>query len=178
MKRLILLFIVAGSVSSCSPMMYSESFYKVDFSEYTSKGFFITVSNSVSFDYDPVEYIEVEVQDGYEKTESKPVQKFKDGKKQDSVYGDGNLSKFSTSVKRSSPERALEMAVNIAKENGANGIINFKITRIPLDNFGINNKYTATGMAIKRNKIWGPKNFGRKIEFSTFYCSYSIYYYS
>lgn len=59
MKKLVTLLSIACilfGLSSCvtSKLQYTELVSTLDYTEYTKSGFFITESNSVSFDYAPL----------------------------------------------------------------------------------------------------------------------------
>lgn len=85
----------------------------LDYTPYVEQGFFITESNSVSFDYNPISTIYV-VTTG---SESK--------KDMEWYYDKGVMRQRDARI--ASPENALKKAVEEAKSRGGNGLINLKI---------------------------------------------------
>jgi hypothetical protein len=118
----------------------------VDYSYYNNNGMFLTESNSVNFSYEPVGSINVLLYSGYtveKKSESSASKKDKG----DDVYYSPvpGAAKF----KGSPIQEAIRLAVDRAKEGGANAIINLKL------NYVSGYKYTppgwhVSGMAIKK----------------------------
>lgn len=126
-----LLVMLIALLSSCvSPKLSQvEMVNFLDYSKYTNQGFFITESNSVSFEYAPMATVTVTVLWG---DEAQWVVENGVAKKR---YGDA------------SPERALELAVKRSREKGANAIINLHIESVELNGRpGI----LLTGMAVDR----------------------------
>ena len=155
MRKFLFISVTALLLSACATMpkraytSYSASF---DFTEFTNDGFFITESNSVSFDYDPIGSISGVVTSGYE-----VLGKEKQGasKMGDDVYAKEKTEKVKYGeYKYADFRNVLFEIVESAKKMGANGIINLDVTYSPGTNDMYGNEvvpssYTASGMAIK-----------------------------
>lgn len=134
---------------SCAPKFpYRVNTYGVDFREHATQGFFITESNSVSFDYEPVGTVQLYFTSGYEVIK---------GKKESGRYTDQELQKlkYGDYVEATYAE-ALQMLVEDAKALGANGIINVKF-HFQDGSYDIRgkpvfppSKVSVSGMAIKK----------------------------
>ena len=144
MKKLLLITLVAA-LSSCSTAKYAMTVGAnvLDYSKYSESGFFITESNALSKEYTPVASIMFEYRSGYEVL--KPEEKITDKRgyvytTKAAVYG---------SYKKVSQEDAIDAMVVMAKEIGANGIINLKLTVLG-SSIGRNDSgFSVSGMAIK-----------------------------
>lgn len=150
MKKYLVLVLITALLSSCAAKYpYKRYSTVVDFEKYTSQGFFITESNSVSFDYNPIGSVSAVIESGYEVIGSKvndqrdDVYSFKSTNVKYGDYIDTNINDV------------IEEIVIIADEAGADGIINLNIQY----ESGVYGKYgsvvrppmyIATGMAIKR----------------------------
>ena len=130
---------------------YIQESEMIDYSKYAEKGFFITESNSVSFEYAAIGSISAKVESGYEiigANKKKAVE--------DDIYP--KQSNINVKIKygdyiSATPEAAIEELYNKAIENGANGVINLRIDPITtyIQQYGnIITGYFCTGMAIKR----------------------------
>ncbi len=95
MRKFLFISAMALLLSACATMpkwaytSYSASF---DFTEFTNGGFFITESNSVSFDYDPIGSISGVGTSGYEVLRK---EKQEASKIEDNVYSQENTEKVS-----------------------------------------------------------------------------------
>lgn len=149
-------FFIAASImmlASCSTIKHPYTIYSnvVDLAEFTKQGFFITESNSVSFDYDPVGSIQTTVKSGHEILKHGKVKE----KMKDDVYSYDELGKikFGEFIPASTDDAVAEL-VSVAKNLGANGIINLSFNYIPGD-YGKAGElispatYIVSGMAIK-----------------------------
>lgn len=149
MKKILFISLIALLLSSCTTLKppYSRFSNTVDFSEYTRKGFFITESNSVSFNYDPLGSLTSVVQGGYEVLGRETISS------NDEVYGTNAKVTYGEFISASIDD-ALEELYNSARELGADGIINFKLTYYPPEyekNVLVRySSYVVSGMAIKR----------------------------
>ena len=135
-KTLAFLFLIAIATSCVMPK-YTVYTSMLDFKKYDEKGFFITQSNSVSFDYEPVGITTVAVYSGMDKN------KITDQKKT-SLAGP-NMGKYHIA----SNEDAFEALYNRCLEEGANGIINVEFSATK-DKDGNIISVQASGMAIKK----------------------------
>jgi hypothetical protein len=122
MKKIILLSLVL-LLAGCN--VYRETSMHIDYRPFTESSFFITESNSVSFDYTPI---------GYVAATSKA----------------GNLSIWSTEYKFASPEAALKALCEEAKTLNANGIINLSFVRY-YTKPGNAEEVIVSGMAIRKH---------------------------
>lgn len=149
MKKILFISLITLLLSSCATLKppYSRFSNTVDFSEYTRKGFFITESNSVSFNYDPLGSLTSVVQGGYEVLGREAISS------NDEVYGVNAKVTYGEFIPASIDD-ALDELYNSARELGANGIINFKLTYYPSEyekNVLVrHSSYVVSGMAIKR----------------------------
>lgn len=149
MKKILFISIIALFLSSC--VTYKPAYTRftegVDFSEYTRRGFFITESNSVSFNYDPVGSLSSVVRGGYEVLGTDTY------RSEDEVYGTHTKVRYGSFIP-ASVDDALDELYNSARELGADGIINFKLTYHPSEyekNVLVrHSSYVVSGMAIKR----------------------------
>ncbi len=144
MKRILLLLTLSVIVCSCATVdlrtPYSRYHGVVDYSSYLSRGFFITESNSVNFDYEPIGSITAVVQSGWEVLD-RTNQRITSN---DDVYGTYNKSKVKYGDYLSATlDDAIEELYTAAIALGANGVINFRIT-------STEGEYVASGMVIKR----------------------------
>lgn len=159
MNKLLLLFAAVTFLSSCSvkKSMYTTEASSVDYTPYTEKGFFITESNSVGFDYEPISSVVASTKSGYTDKKKKMAHSHhRLNSKKNIKQGVSNEDIESGAFKIASSEDALNELYNQALSHRADGIINLKIlfSIIP----GINEKgqlidiemYHASGMAIKR----------------------------
>lgn len=152
MKKILAFTFLTLLLFSCGPIKYPYRQYSsaIDFSDVTRSGFFITESNSVSFPYDPIGSVSAVAESGYEVIKGAKEQT------QDDIYSFDELSKMKFGkYKFAQPEDVISELISSAKELGANGIINLKITYTPATyaNNGIiisPSSYVASGMAIKK----------------------------
>lgn len=149
MRKLLILSVVLLVISGCAGPQFYTTY--VDYSTYND--FFVSESNSVSFEYLPLGSVSV-TYTGYplvvERTLKDKISERKS--KSDDVYYDASdrddESPFTSSHKRALDE-TIAGAVKKAKEMGANGIINFNSEAIT-NKYGHLNGWIVTGMAIKR----------------------------
>ncbi len=155
MKNLIVLAVMAVFLFGCSvhKTPYVSTAVVLDYSEYTNKGFFLSESNSVSFDYKALGSVSAVSTGGYEvlsTTERKNMQ--------DDVYTSQEPSKSVKygKYKAASSKDALSSLCNKAMEIGANGVINISTSYIPgtydskTGALLSGNSYVITGMAIRK----------------------------
>lgn len=109
-------------LSSCSTSIkYCETVGYIDYSQYASKGVFITESNSVNFEYEPLGSISVLVEDGYKKGTRRSKYNYVD------LDGNRHLTEEYEYWAKASYNSALDVAVDSIISKGGNGIINLKI---------------------------------------------------
>ena len=156
-KALFSLITLVLLLSSCiSPKtVYNENSHFIDYGYFAEKGFFITESNSVSFDYVPVGNVSTIAQAG-----RLPISNRKANKTTKIIGDDLYSSKAKKEVKygewkTASIDDALDLIYQQAIKQGANGLINIKIEYLPTQTV-IEGKlyhgpgYRISGMAIKR----------------------------
>lgn len=148
MKKLIYLFVfICLLLTSCETsrtMFLSTSGY-LDYSIYSNEGFFITESNSVIFDYDPLGSISVYQREGSILVNEKEI------KQNSEIYGSTSTYKKIWEFKKIDLSEMLEIAVEDSKKLGADALINLKIEPSPeLINKTYYSGYILSGMAIKR----------------------------
>ena len=124
MKKL-LLILFAACLASCST--YSPLINFVDYSTYNDQGMFLTESNSVSFEYEPVGSVNVLLYSGY--VTSSPDRTV-DYRAMD-YRANGYVPTTKVNYQDATIQEALRIAVEKAKEQGANVIINLQYSFIP-----------------------------------------------
>ncbi|RZK18598.1 MAG: heavy metal-binding domain-containing protein, partial [Pedobacter sp.] len=114
-------------------------------SDYKKNGMFITESNSVNFNYEPVASVAAMQISGY-----LPSDKMQKTFTED-VYGSSSTASPVLSKKflEASREQVLDELCKKAKQIGANGILNLQIKYIPATTESYSG-YEASGMAIKK----------------------------
>lgn len=153
MRKLTFLVAVIATfaMTSCSlsvkiPYRYSMSY--IDYNTVSQQyGVFITESNSVGFDYQPIGSISLIERSGNEVKSSESEAK-------DGVYSKSLITtvKYGDWIDASIDE-LLKIACQKAIEQGGNGIINMKIEYLPstvVNNVVYSEGYRITGMIIKR----------------------------
>jgi len=98
MKKVLLGVLIVTALSGCRSIPYESYSTFLDYSSYTTQGFFLSESNSVSFEYKALGSLTGTVSDGDDKGE----------------------------FKRAYMDDAVKVMIDKAKEVGANGIINIK----------------------------------------------------
>nr|DAX16076.1 MAG TPA: Selenium binding protein, Selenium-Binding Protein [Caudoviricetes sp.] len=153
MKKILALLLLSLSLISCSTYLPAPRSYIgfVDYAPFTEKGIFITESNSVSFNYEPIGSILVEETGGW------GYKNPKIGNNKGSHNDDYLAPVFRSMAKKIYyPEKLQTAFDNLAiklKELNANGIINLKISyykEVDSKSKLLVGKIIVTGMAIKR----------------------------
>ncbi len=144
--KLLTLSVLCISSVSCTPKFSSKVYY-TDYQRYSDAGFFITESNTVSFDYVPVGSVVVRQTAGVMSDTEIISQNVPEKRGYDELYGELEKKRHSNSWKLPSDYTALDAVYKVAKEQNADGIINLKITMPVVNNAGI---IELSGMLIKR----------------------------
>lgn len=144
-----ILFICFVLPSCITTTGVKETFF-IDYKRYSDRGFFLTESNSVSFDYTPIASV-LTVVKGEKQTVAKKNNTGKEVKhsardRRESLFGDYTSKK---TVKYSVYD-ALDELVSRSGKMGADGIINLKIIYTYDKDLG--GGYDISGMAIKRKQ--------------------------
>jgi hypothetical protein len=138
MKKLLVLFVACSTLISCSTphQVITRTF---DYTEYTGKGFFLTESGSVGFDYTPIAGVSVTLIDGTF-SKSNPIPE-----------GLGTYTS-SSGIVNYLPKDALKQLYKECVKLGANGIIGLSLnTRLGKDALGRSvGTTTISGTAIKK----------------------------
>ena len=146
MKKILMICFLAVMLASCQTYLPSPVYIPggVDYSALTDRGIFVTESNSVSFDYEPIGSVYVNAYGGWVRKDGKPRE---DDSKED-YYILGSSSKKVYQLP-SYEECFIRLAEKL-NEMGANGIINLKFnwSKSVFDQT-IDNLYIS-GMAIKK----------------------------
>lgn len=121
--------------------------YICTYQRYSDAGFFITESNTVSFDYVPVGSVVVRQTAGVMSDTEIISQNVPEKRGYDELYGELEKKRHSNSWKLPSDYTALDAVYKVAKEQNADGIINLKITMPEVNNADI---IELSGMLIKR----------------------------
>lgn len=138
-KALLLLSIFV--FSSCLTPKFSQYVGMVDFRPYMEEGFLVTRSNSVSFDYEPIGYVEAIVESGNDKS-VKVENKYK--KEFEQTYYTNAKWRSATS------EDAMKVIVEKSKQAGADALIGIDFKVYANSSTGGIDRVYASGMAIKR----------------------------
>lgn len=141
MKKVLFSFMLVLVMLSCSTVKYGTYSSMIDFRYYMDKGFFITQSNSVSFDYEPIGYVQAF---SYSGVDDKAKKKYKKDYEQSFYANEG--------WREANIYDAIEGLYNECLKNGANGVIDLKMDVVVDDETGYVKKAIATGMAIKKKK--------------------------
>lgn len=148
MKKVLLLFCVIALSSCVTYLPVPKSLIgMIDYSGLTNRGIFVTESNSVSFDYEPIGSIYVEEVGGWIR---------KDGKENSSDLKEDYYINSSSRKKIYQAPDIQTMYEKLAiklKDVGANGLINLKITSTSeFDQLSKTtvDKIVITGMAINK----------------------------
>ncbi len=144
--KLLTLSVLCISSVSCTPKFSSKVYY-TDYQRYSDAGFFITESNTVSFDYIPVGSVVVRQTAGVMSDTEIISQNVPEKRGYDELYGELEKKRHSNSWKLPSDYTALDAVYKVAKEQNADGIINLKITMPEVNNADI---IELSGMLIKR----------------------------
>lgn len=144
--KLLTLSVLCISSVSCTPKFSSKVYY-TDYQRYSDAGFFITESNTVSFDYIPVGSVVVRQTAGVMSDTEIISQNVPEKRGYDELYGELEKKRHSNSWKLPSDYTALDAVYKVAKEQNADGIINLKITMPVVNNASI---IELSGMLIKR----------------------------
>lgn len=144
--KLLTLSVLCISSVSCTPKFSSKVYY-TDYQRYSDAGFFITESNTVSFDYVPVGSVVVRQTAGVMSDTEIISQNVPEKRGYDELYGELEKKRHSNSWKLPSDYTALDAVYKVAKEQNADGIINLKITMPEVNNAYI---IELSGMLIKR----------------------------
>lgn len=144
--KLLTLSVLCISSVSCTPKFSSKVYY-TDYQRYSDAGFFITESNTVSFDYVPVGSVVIRQTAGVMSDTEIISQNVPEKRGYDELYGELEKKRHSNSWKLPSDYTALDAVYKVAKEQNADGIINLKITMPEVNNADI---IELSGMLIKR----------------------------
>lgn len=134
--KLLTLSVLCISSVSCTPKFSSKVYY-TDYQRYSDAGFFITESNTVSFDYVPVGSVVVRQTAGVMSDTEIISQNVPEKRGYDELYGELEKKRHSNSWKLPSDYTALDAVYKVAKEQNADGIINLKITMPEVNNADI-----------------------------------------
>lgn len=121
-KSFVIAALSAILMTACTTKLpYVASPQFIDYQTYAAQGIFITEANSASFDYTPLGSVSVVVFPGYT-TAVRPAQN-----NHEDLYGKTKTTEQYNKWQSADVTDAIELAVKEAKQQGGNGIINFKI---------------------------------------------------
>lgn len=137
---------LALALASCSPKIpYYASASYIDYSEFNKQGCFLSESNSVSFDYTPLGSVSVTVLSGNVTGQRASRYVYQD------LNGKTNATEEYNKWTPANVQEAIAMAVDAAKKQGGNGIINLHIQPISETvEKTVRSGYLVTGMVIKK----------------------------
>ena len=133
MKKVLFFILAIGLLTACVtpklPEPYGFSSF-LDYSPLTSKGIYVTESNSVSFDYETIGSISATEVGGWVKKgkEQKVANKARKNNVDD-MYADIDRNQYTGKNVYVDPsvDAAMERMAKTLKEFGANGVINLKV---------------------------------------------------
>lgn len=141
MKKTVLIFLTLITLVGCTTSLKFEQ--NAGYINYAAfPGIFISESNSVSFDYQPLGSLYAEEISGQHQVVKKKLGT-------NEIYGD-EYAVMEGSYRHADPQSALAYAVKKVNEMGGDGIINLKIQSSKSDDN--RRMYYVTGMVIKRRK--------------------------
>ena len=146
MKKLLLISLGYTTLLLGSCSIYRPVINYIDYSSFAQQGVFLTESNSVSFEYQPLGSLQVLLYSGFI-PKNGLKEKNKSRIKEDGIYYQSTA--ISSNFKDATLTEALDMAVEIAKGNGANGIINLRYEYFPRIKSSPGG-WQITGMVIKK----------------------------
>lgn len=146
MKKFILLFLIAP-IFACTAIK-TAAVYEVtaiDYSRYTNKGFYITTSLDVNFEYQAIGSLTANFLNGYD-----PIVEGENFVYIDLIDG-SKVKKTSDKYIAGTPQGVMDLLYEKCVEMKANGIINLKInyvSKINPETLVAQNGYEGTGIAI------------------------------
>lgn len=147
MKRTIItIAIVTALLTSCAPnIQYVASSSYINYQTYAEQGVYITESNSVSFDYTPLGSVSAVVFPGYVKSTRLSQYKYED------LNGNPQPTETYNKWQSADVTDAIALAVEKAKQQGGNGIINFRVQPTSESNGKtVRHGFLVTGMVISK----------------------------
>lgn len=138
MKKVVLIALTLVALGSCTPLVFEQNAGYIDYSAFP--GIFISESNSVSFEYQPIGSLYAEEISGQYQVVKKKVGT-------NEIYGD-EYAVVDGKYRHADPQSALAFAVQKVKQMGGDGIINLKINSAKSEDK--RRMYYVTGMVIKR----------------------------
>lgn len=136
---------LAVAMASCMTSHFTNKVYYTDYSNLSKQGFFVTESNSVSFDYEPIGSMVLQQESGQTKVKVEKEKKKVTG--YDDIYGEERPQKqpkTKSNYKWATAQGAMADFAAEAKQRGANGVIGLKIT------YGPEYSVIVSGMIIKK----------------------------
>jgi hypothetical protein len=145
MKQFLIL-LTATLLMGCSVKhIYTATSQVLDYEKYSKQGFFITESNSVSFDYTPIGSVVVRVFSGYVNEGTEYVKKFKSN----GTYTE-NPTIRAGEWKDCDLNDAFTQLYKEAISKGANGVINLKYEFSPSFSDYTPDRWIITGQLIRK----------------------------
>ena len=141
----LLAFVLTLLVCSCAPK-FSQSAYYVDYRPAYNMGVFVSESNSVSFDYEPIASLMVNEYNGEVTTEKRSYSY----QKGEDIYGEPDIKvEKKTNWRSANFSSALTFAAQQCLDMGGDGLINLNFEPIK-DKDGVVVGVTVSGMVIHR----------------------------
>lgn len=150
--KLLLFVVITLLLSSCAPKITRVNYYQ-DFLDFYDNDFFVTVSNSVPFEYIPVGYIILTDENGYIYTPSTEVQDRSNvagNENTEGIYYNPNKER-KLKWERATSYSALTEIKKMAATKGADGILDVRIVPVfSSDKSTVPYGYRVSGMLFKR----------------------------
>ncbi|MDE6229436.1 MAG: hypothetical protein K2M40_06585 [Muribaculaceae bacterium] len=145
-KSFIIAAIAAALLTSCAPkVQYVASSSYINYQTYAEQGVFITESNSVNFEYTPLGSVSAVVFPGYVKAIRPSQYRYVD------FNGNPQLTEEYNKWQSADVTDAIALAVEKAKQQGGNGIINFQVRPTSeSDGKTVRHGFIVTGMVISK----------------------------
>lgn len=150
MKRFVLMLAAAVIMCGCGVTATTSRVTEVGFLDYrpfTEQGFWLS-ADPYTGEHTPIGQIYLKVSPGLEKRQTVKQEPDGERKFEDGIYGTRGRT-FAGLEKISSGE-LLQMAVDVAKEAGADGIADLETSVVYVTGLDVVDYYVVSGMAIRR----------------------------
>lgn len=142
MKKLFITLSIALILSSCASFKAYTVVDYIDYGIFSQNGIFATELSSVNFDYQAIGSLSVRMYNGAVKKE--PIsQKEERG---DELYSGTSKNSWKTTI----PEEIYQKVCEEIKLKGGNGIVNMKLSLIPIDKNNPRGGLMVSGMVIRK----------------------------
>ena len=142
MKKLFITLFIALILSSCASFKAYTVVDYIDYSVFSQNGIFATELSSVNFDYRAIGSLSVRMYNGTVKKE----QTIEREKRGDDLYSGTSKNSWKTTI----PEEIYQKVCDEIRSKGGNGIVNMKLSLIPMDKNNPRGGLMVSGMVIRK----------------------------